>query len=58
MEEFQDDSRSVSYCITHKGLNVLTAIENMQEMLRLEEIPDILNSPYIARASSRSSRII
>ena len=58
VEEFQDDSHSVSYRITRKGLNVLTAIENMQEMLRLEEVPDILNSPYIAKASSRSSRIV
>jgi len=58
LEECHEGRHSVNYRITRKGLNVLTAIENMQEMLRLEEVPDILNSPYIAKASSRGSRTI
>jgi len=58
LEELHKGSHSVSYRITHKGLYLLTAIENMQEMLRLEEVPDILKSPYIAKPSSRGSRTI
>ncbi len=55
LEELHEGSHSVSYRITRKGLNLLTAIENMQEMLRLEEVPDIFSSPHIAKPSSRRS---
>jgi predicted transcriptional regulator len=53
LDETHQDSRSVSYRITHKGLSLLTAIENMQEMLRPEELPDILNSPNIVETGSK-----
>jgi len=58
LDEDRQDTRSVIYRITRKGLNLLTAIENMQEMLRLEELPVILHSPKIAKTGTRSGRTI
>ena len=58
LEEFHEGNHSVSYQITRKGLNLLSAIEDMQEMLRLEKSPIIFNSPYTAKSSSRSSYAI
>ena len=45
LDEVRQDTRLVTYRITRKGLNLITAIENMQEMFRLEELPVILHSP-------------
>jgi len=38
-------NQSVSYRVTEKGLNLLSEIENMQEMLRSEEAPQVLPAP-------------
>jgi len=56
LDEVRQDTRSVIYRITPKGLNLLTAIENMQEMLRLEELPVILYSPEVVKTGTRSGR--
>ena len=58
LDEVRQDTRSVIYRITRKGLNLLTTIENMQEMLRLEELPVILHLPKIAKTGTRISRTI
>ena len=58
LDEVRQDTRLVTYRITRKGLTLLTVIENMQEMLRLEELPVILHSPKIAKTGTRSSRTI
>ena len=55
LNEVRQDTRSVTYRITRKGLNLLTAIENMQEMLRLEELPVILHSPKIAKTEREAT---
>ena len=39
LDEVRQDTRSVIYRIPRKGLDLLTAIENMHEVLRLEELP-------------------
>ena len=58
LEELHEGSHTVSYQITSKGLNLLSAIEDMQEMLHLEKGLGIFNSPFITKPSSRSSHTI
>jgi predicted transcriptional regulator len=56
LDEVRQDTPAVIYRITRKGLNLLTAIENMQEMLHLEELPTILYSPEVIKTNTRSGR--
>jgi len=58
VEEIHEGIQSLGYRITRNGLDLLTAIDNLQEMLHLEELPDILNSPHIVKANSRQSPTI
>lgn len=55
LDQLGQDTPLVTFRITRKGLHLLTAIENMQEMLHLEELHLISHSPKIAKITTRSS---
>jgi predicted transcriptional regulator len=43
----REDGRTPSYSITQKGLDVLSDIERLQEMLNAEDLPGILGAPKL-----------
>ena len=49
MERVAEESGAARYRITHKGLSLLTKIENVEEMLKLDEVPEILHAPELTR---------
>ncbi len=55
LDQLSQDTGLVTFRVTRKGLHLLTAIENMQEMLHLEALHLISHSPKIAKISTRSS---
>lgn len=42
-----EEGRTPSYRITSRGLDVLSQIEHVQEMLKVDELPAILDSPKV-----------
>ena len=46
-----DRNKSVSYSITRKGLEVLSKMESLQEMLHRKEVPEILSAPEATRVA-------
>ena len=51
MDRETEESGSVSYRITRKGLNLLTKIENVEEILKQDEALEILHAPELAKAA-------
>ncbi len=53
-----EDGRAPVYRITPKGLDILGKIEHVQEMLRVAELPDILNSPRLEVQQERDQKLL
>ena len=47
IDQRHEDGRTPSYRVTPKGLDILTKIEQVQEMLQINEVPEILDSPEL-----------
>ena len=47
VDQRNGEGRVPSYRITQKGLDVLVKIEQVQEMLQIQEVPDILGAPKL-----------
>jgi predicted transcriptional regulator len=47
IDRLGDNGKAPVYRITPKGLDILAKIEQVQEMLRVEELPEILDSPEL-----------
>jgi predicted transcriptional regulator len=47
VDRTDDDGKAPVYRITAKGLDILGKIEQVQEMLRVDELPEILDSPRL-----------
>ena len=49
LNEVRKENRLVSYRVTVRGLKLLSVIENTQEMLRRNEVLDVLNAPKLTK---------
>lgn len=49
LDKVMNENRPVSYRVTKKGLKLLSEIEHMQEMLRREEVLEVLCAPELTK---------
>ena len=51
LDEVIGENRSPNYRVTDKGLKLLSEMENIQEMLRKEELPEVLRTPELTKTA-------
>jgi predicted transcriptional regulator len=58
IDQRDQDGRTPSYRITQKGLDILSKIESLQESLRIDEVPDIVDAPELKIDQERGRNIL
>ncbi len=53
-----EDGRTPSYRITPKGLDILSRIEQLQETLRIDEVPEIIEAPELKIAQAKDRNML
>ena len=53
-----EQGRMPAYRITSRGLDVLSQIEHVQEMLKVDELPGILDSPEVEPAPQQDRKLL
>ena len=57
-DQRRDNGRTPTYRITQKGLDILSKIENLQEMLQIDEASEILDSPELKVDQEKDGNIL
>ena len=58
IDRVADDGKAPIYRIKPKGLDILGKIEHVQEMLRVDELPEILDSPRLEVQPEQDRRLL